>query len=389
MAEQNFPFYAGSLLYNTQYINALSGKTELIPAENVTRTFTNVDDAVAYTRGSEFSRRFNPTNERFLGIRADFQGTDRGTRLAQSVIDANAEAKLKTLRVSLANATTDATRLEIQQAINQIENRAWYSKRFYTDVNAATAPRDLRYYFAGGLRNQGPFTEASPLTVVAGSEEAAMVPLAQHPPFGGATTSHAQGQEWIKTWKKQYNFPRLILQGGNEARAASYLSTNTASELFPTANTIEVYARPAGVIDPDTQTIQLYGRTGQGVRAVDTLGRSGRIAGGVGAVASLMFEAPSLTAREDRMRREKYPADYTGSRDASFVETGKMLGKGMVGSAVNAITFGMTGVGSNEGRGGRGPARMGDAGDEASRRTMERANSWIPSINDDIKEHMK
>jgi hypothetical protein len=133
----------------------------------------------------------------------------------------------------------------------------------------------------------------------------------------------------------------------------------------------------------------LHGRTGQGVKTVDTLGRSGRIAGKIGGIASFLFETPSITAHEDRIRRSKYPENYTGPRDASLLETTGMLGTGVLGSVANSITMGMAGFGSNEGRGGRGPARMGDAGDEASRRIMERANSWVPSINDDIKEHIK
>jgi hypothetical protein len=108
-----------------------------------------------------------------------------------------------------------------------------------------------------------------------------------------------------------------------------------------------------------------------------------------GGAATFLLETPSITAREDRIRRSKYPADYTGPRDASLLETAQMVGKGVVGSVANSLTMGMTGVGSNESRGGRGPARMEDTGNEITRRTMERANSWVPSINDDIKEHSK
>jgi hypothetical protein len=392
MDEGNIPLNSGAWLANTPYLDALVGKAELVPTADVSRTFTNVDDAVSYTQGSEFSRRFNPTNERHLGIRADFQGLDRDARLPQSVINANAETKLKPLRVALANATTEATRLEIQQAINQIENRAWYSKRFYTDVNAATAPRDLKYYFAGGLKNQGVFTVPSPLTVVAGSEEAAMIPLTQHPSFGGATTNHSHGQEWIKSWKKQYNFPRLILQGGNEAKAASYLSTNTASELFPTAETIERYARPAGVIDPDAQTIELYGRTGQGVRKVPTLGRSERIAGTVGGVASLLLEAPEnynkATKRHREEERNKANANWwQGGADTykekpdTLAEKLSRIGKASLDSALSSITFGATsGQPDRTGMSRIGQERGGGevGADESRRALIERSKNWTP-----------
>ncbi len=108
-----------------------------------------------------------------------------------------------------------------------------------------------------------------------------------------------------------------------------------------------------------------------------------------GGVASFMLETPSITAREDRLRRAKYPENYTGPRDASLLETAQMVGKGVVGSVANSFTLGMAGVGSNEGRGGRGPARMEDTGNEITRRTIERANSWVPTIDDDIKEHTK
>lgn len=389
-----------AVLYNTPYLDALIGRAELLPDIDVTRTFTDVDEAVGYTRGREFNRRFNPKGDTYVGIRADFQGTDRGTRLPQSVINAEAEAKLKPLKDMLSRTTDAAKRTELQQAINQIENRAWYSKRFYTNVNAPTAARDLKYYFAGGLKDQGVWTVQAPLTVVAGSDTAAMVPLAEHAPFGGATTSFKQGQEWIKGWKRNYNFPTLIAQGGNEAKSASYLSTNTASELFPTAATIEKYAVPAGVIDPDTQTIDLYGRAKNPAeyRMVSKLTPFERTAGKVGGVASLLLEAPEnysvLTKRHKQQERTRAGANWYDSGNAvdSFVEKPisladklKIAKDSVVQSALSAITFGATSSGTRGDRPQRGMSQIGQergggevGADESRRALIEKSKNWTP-----------
>ena len=389
-----------AVLNNTPYIDALIGRAELLPDMDVTRTFTDIDEAVGYTRGQEFNKRFNPNGDKYVGIRADFQGTDRGVRLPQATINAEAEAKLKPLKDLLSKTTDPAKSVELQKSINQIENRAWYSKRFYTNVNSPTSARDLKYYLAGGLKDQGVWTVPSPLTVVAGSDTAAMVPLAEHAPFGGATPSFKQGQEWIKGWKKDFNFPSLIAQGGNEAKAAAYLSTNTASELFPTAATIERYARPAGMIDPDNQTIDLYGRAKNPAeyRMISKLTPFERAAGKVGGVASLLLEAPEnysvLTKRHKQQERTKAGANWydAGNAADSFIakpislsDKLKIAKDSVVQSALSAITFGATSVGARGDRPTRGMSQIGQergggevGADESRRALIERSKNWTP-----------
>jgi hypothetical protein len=328
------------------------GTPYLLPDIDVTRSFSNAEDATTYMRGPEFQRRFNPSGETHLGIRADFQGIDRDVRLSQSAIDTAAANKVDALNAKLASATTEAERLAITQSINQIQNRAWYSKRFYTDLNTPTGVADVNYYLRKGLGQTGAFVDSSMLTAMAGSNPAEMVPLVGQQAFGGTTADFNLGQSWIKDFKKNYNFPQMLIDSGakSEAKAASYLSTNPASELFPTAEAITKYGKPAGTIDVDRMMIDLYGTAKNplvyGMKPPSTFSN---LAGKAAFGAGLLLDAPEFTAKEDTKRRSKYPEGYTGSREATASEVAQMLGVGTSKSVLNAFTMGMAYAGAGEG----------------------------------------
>lgn len=368
--------------FNAFLTNELSkGTPYLLPDIDVTRSFTTPEDAVTYMQGREFQRRFNPNKETHLGIRADFQGFDRDARPVQSVLDEEAARRIKILKETTP-VTTEAERLALQQQINQIQNRAWYTKRFYTDLNTPTGAKDVNWYLKKALQQEGALVDSSRLTVLAGSNPAEMIPLAGQQAFGGTTTDFATGQGWMQGFKKQYNFPQLIASSTNvapEARAASYLSTNPASELFPTPDAIARYGKHAGNVDVDNMAIELYGRAKNpleyGIKPAN-LGTTA--AARAGLLASLLVDAPELTARENKKRLKAYPEGYTGSREANAFEVGQMLAKGAGKSVLNALTMGMAYSGNGEDRPTRGMARMEDSSTEAYRRMTERAKNWIP-----------
>lgn len=115
-----------------------------------------------------------------------------------------------------------------------------------------------------------------------------------------------------------------------------------------------------------------------------------------GGAAGFLLDAPEIMYREDKQRRLKNTEKGT-FKEATPLEVTQMMGKAVMGSIANAVTLGTAYSGTGEGRPTRGPARMSDSGDEASRRTMERANSWmpkddfvdVPTIMDDMDAHIR
>lgn len=96
-----------------------------------------------------------------------------------------------------------------------------------------------------------------------------------------------------------------------------------------------------------------------------------------GGVAAFLIDTPHIMYTEDKRRREAN-AEKGIYEDATPLEKAQILSKGVVGSVANSITLGAAFAGTGSDRPNRGPARMQDAGNEASRRTKERADAWVP-----------
>jgi len=115
-----------------------------------------------------------------------------------------------------------------------------------------------------------------------------------------------------------------------------------------------------------------------------------------GGAAGFLLDAPEIMYKENKQRMLKN-AEKGTFKEATPLEVTQMMGKAVMGSIANAVTLGTAYAGTGEGRPTRGPARMSDSGDEALRRTMERANSWmpkddfsdVPTIDDDIKSFLR
>ena len=100
----------------------------------------------------------------------------------------------------------------------------------------------------------------------------------------------------------------------------------------------------------------------------------------VGGASAFLLDTPENMSVLDRRRREQITG--AGPRDASVSEVAGMFGKGAVRSVINGLTFGMAGTSGDLNRPATGIRRMQSTGDEMSRRTMERANNWTPSVDD-------
>lgn len=53
--------------------NLMTGTPYLLPDIDVTRSFSNAEDATTYILGPEFQRKFNPNKDTHLGIRLIFR----------------------------------------------------------------------------------------------------------------------------------------------------------------------------------------------------------------------------------------------------------------------------------------------------------------------------
>ena len=123
---------------------------------------------------------------------------------------------------------------------------------------------------------------------------------------------------------------------------------------------------------------------------------AGNVAMKTGGAAGFLLDAPEIMYKENKQRMLKN-AEKGTFKEATPLEVTQMMGKAVMGSIANAVTLGTAYAGTGEGRPTRGPARMSDSGDEALRRTMERANSWmpkddfsdVPTIDDDIKSFLR
>jgi hypothetical protein len=96
-----------------------------------------------------------------------------------------------------------------------------------------------------------------------------------------------------------------------------------------------------------------------------------------GGVATFLIDTPELMYRQNK-ERLKANSEKGTYADATPLEVAKMLGYGVAGSVANALTMGAAFAGTGDARPNRGPARMEDSGNEASRRRKERADNWVP-----------
>lgn len=103
-----------------------------------------------------------------------------------------------------------------------------------------------------------------------------------------------------------------------------------------------------------------------------------------GGASAFLLDVPENMHNLDKYRMARI--EGAGSREASTSEVAQMLGTSAARSVSNAITFGMSGTsGDLINRPATGIRKMQSTGDEMSRRTMERANNWMPSPDNSLE----